>query len=119
MVPPGGRRGRLALVGAGELVLKVQDGPLNLAVRVSRPTAAAVEAACGGDAAGGGAGGAGVQRRGHAGGGGGLGGADKVAGAAAAGVDVGVLCHGRVWLGDGVAGHFFLVVVVGVLLFYW
>lgn len=101
-----GRRRRLTLIGARELVLKVKDRTLNLAVCVARTTAAAVEAARGGDAAGGGAGCAGVERRGHAGGGGGLWCADKVTGAAAAGVDVGVCCHGRVWLGDGVAGHF-------------
>lgn len=105
MVALGGRR-RLTLVGARELVLKVKDRTLNLAVCVARTTAAAVEAARGGDAAGGGAGCAGVERRGHAGGGGGLWCADKVPGAAAAGVDVGVCCYGRVWLGDGVAGHF-------------
>lgn len=108
---PLGRRRSLTLVGAGELVLKGQDRTLNLAVRVASTAAAAVEAAGGGDAAGGGAGCAGVKRRGHAGWGGGLWGANKVACAAAAGVDVGVLCHGRVWLGDGVAGHIFFLVV--------
>lgn len=104
MVAPGGGR-RLALVGARELVLKRQDRALNVAVGIACAATAAVEPARGGDAAGGGVGGAGLERRGHAGGGGGERSADKVAGAAAAGVDVGVLCDGRVRLGDGVAGH--------------
>lgn len=102
-----GRRRRLTLVGAGELVLKVKNRTLDLAVCVACTTAAAVEAACGCYAAGGSAGCAGVKRRGHAGGGGSLWCANKVTGAAAAGVDVGVCCHGWVWLGDGVAGHCF------------
>lgn len=98
--------GRLALVGARELVLKRQHGALDVAVGVAGAAAAAVEAAGGGHAAaGGGARGAGVERGGHAGGGGGQRGADKVAGAAAAGVDVGVLRYRGVRLGDGVAGH--------------
>lgn len=105
MVPLGGGGGRLALVCARELVLKRQDGALDVAVGVAGAAAAAVEAARGGDAAGRGAGRAGVERRGDAGGGGGGGSAQEVAGATAAGVDVGVLRNGGVRLGDGVARH--------------
>lgn len=111
-----GSRGCLTLVGAGELILKRDHRTLDVAVSVAGATTATVEAACRGDAAGGGAGGAGVERCGHAGWGGGLWCADKVAGATAAGVNVGVLCHRGVRLGDGVSGHVWRDFVQGVII---
>lgn len=90
----------LALVGARELVLERYDRPLDVGVRVARAAAARVEVP---RAAGGHHGGDG---RGDAGGRGGQGRTEVVAGATAAGVDVGVFGDGGVGLGDGVGGHF-------------
>lgn len=93
------RRGLLADLGALELLVEGESRALRRGVDVAGAAAARVEAR--------GAGGSGDGRAGgHAGGWGGLGSAEEVAGAAAAGVGVGVLEHGGVRLGDGVGGHF-------------